>query len=153
MRLFVRRRALEDPHYLGVAKEGSGFLSKFVFYWVNPLIKKGRMGLLLTPDDVFDVPAAMNAEVVSAKFHATRDSLPESSRRRKLVVLRVLFKCFGTQFFAIGVLKFLADCAGFASPLLLNSLLAFMQNRDEVNQSGHELRILAYMRIHASRRI
>ena len=45
----------------------------------------------------------------------------------------VLFKCFGAQFFAIGSLKFIADCAGFASPLLLNGLLAFMENRDEVS--------------------
>ena len=126
------RRAVEDPHYLGVAKEGSTFLSKFVFYWVNPLIKKGRMGLLHTPDDVFDVPPAMAASVVSEKFRAARDSLG-MRRDSGIVVMRVLFKCFGAQFFAIGLLKFIADCAGFASPLLLNGLLAFMENREEVS--------------------
>ena len=126
------RRAVEDPHYLGVAKEDSTFLSKFVFYWVNPLIKKGRMGLLQTPDDVFDVPPAMAASVVSEKFRAARDSLG-MRRDSGIVVMRVLFKCFGAQFFAIGSLKFIADCAGFASPLLLNGLLAFMENREEVS--------------------
>ena len=122
---------MEDPHYLGVAKEESTFLSKFVFYWVNPLIKKGRLGLLHTPDDVFDVPPAMAASVVSQKFRVARDSL--GIRDSGTVVMRVLFKCFGAQFFAIGSLKFIADCAGFASPLLLNGLLSFMENRDEVS--------------------
>ena len=122
---------MEDPHYLGVAKEESPFLSKFVFYWVNPLIKKGRMGLLQTPDDVFDVPPAMAASVVSERFHAARQS--PGFGDSGVIVLRVLFKCFGAQFFAIGSLKFIADCAGFASPLLLNGLLAFMENRDEVS--------------------
>ena len=97
------RRAVEDPHYLGVAKEGSTFLSKFVFYWVNPLIKKGRMGLLQTPDDVFDVPPTMVASVVSEKFRAARDSLGMRTDSG-IVVMRVLFKYFGAQFFAIGSL-------------------------------------------------
>ena len=91
---------------------------------------KGRMGLLQTPDDVFDVPPAMAASVVSEKFRAARDSLGFSDSG--IVVMRILFKCFGAQFFAIGSLKFIADCAGFASPLLLSGLLTFMENKEEV---------------------
>lgn len=39
-----------------------------------------------------------------------------------------MFTMFGGQFFVIGVLKFVADCAGFASPMLLNLIIAFMED-------------------------
>jgi hypothetical protein len=31
---------------------------------------------------------------------------------------------------AIGILKFVADCAGFASPILLNLVVNFMEDKD-----------------------
>ncbi len=135
---------MEDPLYLGVAKDESNVISKLVFYWVNPLIKKGRMGRLQSPSDVFELPGVMDTSRISQKFQATKDGLDNSAREGKLMVLRILAKCFGIQFLAIGILKFIADCAGFASPLLLNLLLTFMENGSQVsickyqqNYSGH----------------
>jgi ATP-binding cassette subfamily C (CFTR/MRP) protein 10 len=134
---FQYERLTQDPLYLGVAKADSNFFSKFVFFWVNPLIRKGRMGLLQSPDDVFEVPIEMDTSSLSQKFHSNMERLSDSNRAGKTVILRVLFNCFGRQFFAIGVLKFMADCSGFAGPLLLNELLTFMESQEKDMMWGY----------------
>lgn len=49
-------------------------------------------------------------------------------RRQNVTLLRALHTCFGVQFYSIGVLKLVSDMAGFAGPLLLNRLVAFVQD-------------------------
>ncbi len=45
-------------------------------------------------------------------------------------LLRVLFKAYGRPFFAFGIIKFVADCCGFASPILLSKVVSFMGDPD-----------------------
>ena len=111
----------QDPSYLGVAKENDSWLSKLFFYWVTPLIKKGKHEQIKTPEDVFDVPPDVSTVLNSEQFHEVY------SDPRTKTILRALYKLHGKQFFLIGLLKFFADCAGFASPLLLNLVVKFME--------------------------
>lgn len=112
-----------DPEYLGVAKEHTPWLSRLFLYWVNPLVKKGRMEKLKNPDDVFDVPPDLSAPLASEKFQQ------EQERTNVSFFLRALYNLYGREFFLIGILKFLADCAGFASPILLNLVVNFMEDK------------------------
>lgn len=52
-------------------------------------------------------------------------------------LLRALAKTFMAEFLAIGVLKFVADCAGFASPILLNLVVNFMEDRQADHRWGY----------------
>ena len=49
---YVRFREDFDQHFLGTAMEGSGFLSKLFFTWVNPVIERGSKNQIRGPDDV-----------------------------------------------------------------------------------------------------
>ncbi|XP_045532531.1 ABC transporter C family member 13 [Pieris brassicae] len=49
-------------------------------------------------------------------------------RRHNVSLLRALHKCFGLQFYGIGVFKLIFDMAGFAGPILLNKLVKFIED-------------------------
>ena len=155
-----------DPYYLGVAKEESriGFLNKLFFKWVNPLIKKAGKGQLQQPDDVFDLPEALTPHAVAAEVRRTWEQLQKlepvtrPDQAPPVSLLRLLFSCYGREFLLIGLLKFVADCAGFAGPgrilcllncstkdinflltlVLLNCVVTFMETPDTVSMvSGY----------------
>ena len=111
---------------LGVAKRFTPWLSKVFFYWVNPLIKKGRLSLLNHTDDLFDVPNDIQPKVAGANFQIFAGFTNSS-------LLKVLFKAYGKEFFLVGLLKFLSDMASFAGPMLLNLLVSFMENNEKTN--------------------
>ena len=120
-----------DPNYLGVARSDSNRLSRLFLYWVNPLIKKGRKDLIKSPDDVFDVPPALSTLANSEKFQQMY------SDPRNKSIFRVLYKLYGKEFMLIGGLKFIADCAGFSSPILLNLVVKFMEDKSEDIRLGY----------------
>ena len=169
--------APSDPSYLGIAKENTPLLSRLLFYWVHPLIKKGRLGRLKSAEDLFDVPVSISAPIVSDKFQqakenmylytlennarATASSSTSTSRfsinqtrsdyqiiggnnsddnndiGTKIPLLRILSKLYWRPFFIAGLLRFLADCFGFASPLLLNLMVKFMEDKKEDVRLGY----------------
>ena len=67
--------APSDPSYLGIAKENTPLLSRLLFYWVHPLIKKGRLGRLKSAEDLFDVPVSISAPIVSDKFQQAKENM------------------------------------------------------------------------------
>ncbi|PSN57205.1 hypothetical protein C0J52_05033 [Blattella germanica] len=146
-----------DPHYLGVAMENVPFCSKLLFHWVTPLMEKGAKKKLTNSDDLYDLPlnltpAYLCAQLEMAMIESSNKNNPfESDRRitsngttqngqeipdvtfrgtetrRSVSLLKALHVCFGVQFYCIGFLKLIADCAGFMGPLLLNRLVTFIE--------------------------
>ena len=53
------------------------------------------------------------------------------SSSNNISLIRLLHQCFGWQFYAVGILKFFADCTGFVGPLILNKLVGFIEDQDE----------------------
>jgi len=123
-----------DPFYLGVAQEGSSFLSRMFFHWVTPLMNKGVEARLTGTEELFDLPAELSTRTVSRQFEQALNFYPPAERKNSL--LRSLHKCFGLQFYSIGILKLLADVAGFASPMLLSGLVTFIEDKEENIQLG-----------------
>jgi hypothetical protein len=66
---------------------------------------------------------------VGDKFWHVVDGFRAGSAGRKSFLLRALSKTFLVEFLSIGVLKLVADCAGFASPILLNLVVTFMEDK------------------------
>lgn len=127
-------RFQDDVHVmaLGQAQDEAPFLSRLIFYWVNPLIDKGLMGHLRRLDDLFDLPETLN---IYNTIEYVQNAL---DRTRSL--LRTLHKVFGLEFYAIGILRFIADMSGFAGPLLMAGLL----NHENHNQTGTDLQAYGY---------
>lgn len=134
-----------DPYHLGIAEERVNMLSYLTFHWVTDLMVKGSLGHLRTQDDLHDLPLQMHTDVIAQKVHKTMmlsQPLPSDEsegphQHRKYSFFRVLHKCFGLQFYSIGLLKFSGDALGFAGPLLLHELVTFIENKDEDAVKGY----------------
>ncbi|XP_050029460.1 ATP-binding cassette sub-family C member 10 [Dermacentor andersoni] len=111
----------DDARQLGTA-EDTNIFSLLTFWWVGRLMRRGYRGHIQEPDDLHDLPVSLRpGEVIRGLYRKvdTSGSLPS---------LLVLFhRCVGQQYYAIGVLKFLADVLSFASPVLLNRLVMFLE--------------------------
>ncbi|RUS92073.1 hypothetical protein EGW08_000097 [Elysia chlorotica] len=55
----------------------------------------------------------------------------------KLSFLKAISSSFGLEYFSLGVLKLLADCFGFAGPVILNMLVTFIETRSEELYKGY----------------
>ena len=85
---------------------------------MDPLIGKAYRGALHHPDDVFDLPEAMSTHMVAGKVSKQAEQMAKlvpvvSSSNEQLMpdkqphisLVRLLYNCWGKEFFAIGLLK------------------------------------------------
>lgn len=117
---------------MGQAQDEAPCLSKLLFHWVNPLIEKGISGNLKTIDDLFDLPESLSINNTAERL--------QNAITLTVSLFRALNRAFGFEFYAIGLLRFLADMLSFTGPLLLNSLLS----RKTSDQSETDLMAYAY---------
>ncbi|KAM3842095.1 ATP-binding cassette sub-family C member 10-like [Diretmus argenteus] len=144
-----------------VAEDGSGCVSRLLYLWLNPLLRRGRRGDLGRPRDVYHLPQKLRSSVVCRHFRrcwaasrrgeaaacdGRRDQWPGPVSRNLLNgtwtsphqeepleldsevgLLRVLHKALGRRYYVLGVLKLVGNMLGFAGPLLLSSLVGFME--------------------------
>ncbi|XP_046472173.1 ATP-binding cassette sub-family C member 10 isoform X1 [Neodiprion pinetum] len=155
-----------DPSYLGTAMEDATVISKLLFHWVTPLMQKGVKGLLNHSDDLYDLPVDVSTSSVSHDVNryihdqiqkrrgylsvdATSASyIPEIlvvSEAPRISLLKLLHKCFGIQCYAVGILKFIADCSGFMGPILLNKLVGFIEDKSEQLSLGYMYAALLFL--------
>lgn len=56
---------------------------------------------------------------------------------KKVTLFYLLHKCFGWEFYAVGILKFIADISSFMGPILLNKLIGFIEDKKEPISYGY----------------
>lgn len=56
---------------------------------------------------------------------------------KKITLFYLLHKCFGWEFYTVGILKFIADCSSFVGPILLNTLIGFIEDKNEPISHGY----------------
>lgn len=136
----MRFREAFDPFHLGTAEEGVNSLSYLTFHWVNLMMEKGSNKMLESVDDLYDLPYALRSEVVSQKVQKqillsqplSAAVEEESPSIPKYQLLKALHKCFGVRFYSIGLLKLISDILSFASPLLLNVIVQFVDKKENI---------------------
>uniref|UniRef100_A0A8C7QG61 ATP-binding cassette, sub-family C (CFTR/MRP), member 10 n=1 Tax=Oncorhynchus mykiss TaxID=8022 RepID=A0A8C7QG61_ONCMY len=96
-----------------VAEDGSGCISRLLYLWLNPLLRRGRRGELERPCDVYLLPRRLRTSAVL----------------EEVGLLKVLHKAFGLRYYLLGVLKLAGNMLGFAGPLLLSSLVTYMEEK------------------------
>lgn len=149
-----------------VAEDGSGCISRLFYLWLSPLLARGRRGELNRPADVYHLPWKLRTRVVCGHFHqcweacrgvGIRDRVdqwpkPIARNFRKddqssqfqgvlelegdVGLLRVLHKAFGLRFYLLGVLKVAVNVSTFAGPLLLSTLVNFVEEKGAPLQTG-----------------
>ncbi|EZA61102.1 hypothetical protein DMN91_004524 [Ooceraea biroi] len=143
----------QDPTYLGIAMEDASVISKLLFHWVTPLMQKGVKGLLNHSDDLFDLPDQISTNTIGHTIDKHLHKTPASNGiesnaetplrtdvkviTKKTTLLYLLHQCFGWEFYAVGILKFISDCSGFMGPMLLNKLIGFIEDKKEPISYGY----------------
>ncbi|CAD6234353.1 GSCOCT00001844001.2-RA-CDS [Cotesia congregata] len=145
----------QDPNYLGTAMENETYFSKLLFYWVTPLMEKGVRGSLKHADDLYDLPESVTTASIVYSIDKNIRKTPRLKRNiyvdieqdetgeqvesssNNISLLKLLHQCFGWQFYAVGILKFVADCSGFIAPILLNKLVGFIEDKSEPLYYGY----------------
>uniref|UniRef100_A0A4W5RNL0 ATP-binding cassette, sub-family C (CFTR/MRP), member 10 n=1 Tax=Hucho hucho TaxID=62062 RepID=A0A4W5RNL0_9TELE len=142
-----------------VAEDGSSFISRLMYLWLNPLLKRGRRGELERPCDVYLLPRRLRTSAVRRHFlRCWKDcqqgaetqrgnTTPRPANRNlqngtwtsplqeelsgiaveEVGLLKVLHKAFGLRYYLLGVLKLAGNMLSFAGPLLLSSLVHYME--------------------------
>lgn len=143
-----------------VAEDGSSWVSRLLYLWLNPLLRRGQRGELDKPADVYHLPRKLRTRVVCRYFRqcweACRRGAAVADERNQwpppvsrslqcgsrgshyqeeflelqgdVRLLTVLHKAFGLRYYLLGVLKVTINMLGFAGPLLLSSLVNFMED-------------------------
>lgn len=111
-------------------------MSKFLFIWVNRLVDKGASNLLNGPDDVFDLTDELSCSNLHEKLQNCNyghicTSVTNANTENQICnsLVRTLHRCYAKEFYGVGILKFMADIAGFASPLFLHELLNYIDDQ------------------------
>ncbi|KAM8843081.1 LOW QUALITY PROTEIN: ATP-binding cassette sub-family C member 10 [Synchiropus picturatus] len=135
-----------------VAEDGSGCVSRLFYLWLSPLLRRGRRGELNKAANVYHLPWKLRTSVVCRVFQEcwetcrgrpaverNTDPWPApvcSSQRRPealelqgdVSLLKVLHRAFGLRFYSLGLLKLAVNLLRFAGPLLLSTLVSFMED-------------------------
>lgn len=134
---YSRFREDLDPSYLGIAYEGCGIESKLFFSWVNPLMEKGVSGKLTSSEELFDLPDKLLTSNLNLKLRKALNKSVYETATPSVSLLRALHSCFWKEFYGIGIFRLVSDLSGFAGPLLLHSLVSFIENKDEQAVNGY----------------
>ncbi|KAL1005985.1 hypothetical protein UPYG_G00066450 [Umbra pygmaea] len=152
--LLIPERFYQDTGEM-VAEEGSSCISRLLYLWLDPLLRRGQRGELERPCDVYVLPRKLCTSVVRGHFlrcwedcqqgAAAQPRPPSRSLQtgswtsppdeeqpditgENVVLLKVLHKAFGLRYILLGFLKLACKMLRFAGPLLLSSLVSYMED-------------------------
>ncbi|KAM9491700.1 ATP-binding cassette sub-family C member 10-like [Salvelinus alpinus] len=156
--LLIPESSYQDTEEV-VAEDGSSFISRLLYLWLNPLLRRGRRGELEKPCNVYLLPRRLRTSAVRQHFlrcwedcqqgAATQrgNTTPRPANRslqngtwtsplqeelsgiavEEVGLLKVLHKAFGLRYYLLGVLKLAGNMLSFVGPLLLSSLVHYME--------------------------
>ncbi|OCT79575.1 ATP-binding cassette sub-family C member 10 [Xenopus laevis] len=110
-------------------EDGESWLSRFFYFWLNPLLRQGAQGGLKHSGDVLHLPHYLGTARICQHFQSKCSSTI-------LRLLPTLHASFGAHYYALGLLKLGAVILAFLGPLLLNLLVNFMESAEEPLSSG-----------------
>lgn len=129
LRRLYNSHELLDEDYINLneeADEGAGILSKFFFFWTNPLIDKGMWKQLNGIDDVFHLPPSLEVKHIEREIIANSPSYFTDGEHFSLT--RALMRTFGLPFFLLAIPRLLSDLFTLAGPILLHLLVTTLED-------------------------
>ncbi|XP_062612836.1 ATP-binding cassette sub-family C member 4-like isoform X2 [Saccostrea cucullata] len=110
-------------------------LSKLLFWWMNPIFRKGYTRRLEV-DDMFNVTNEDSSEDLGKKLE--REWNIELAKSKKLDKSPSLSKCivriFGVQYALLGIIVFIEEATKVVQPLLLGQLIRYFTPNSTISQ-------------------
>ena len=82
-------------------------------------------------------PSSSISSIPEITYSGSRKMQLETKEKPSLSLLSALHRAFGIEYYLLGVLKLIADCLGFAGPILLNLLVSYMETKSEPEHNGY----------------
>ncbi|XP_026099245.1 cystic fibrosis transmembrane conductance regulator-like [Carassius auratus] len=102
--------------------EDASCLSKYFFWWTNPIMRKGFREKL-RPSDVYQAPSQDSADILAERLEKEWDR-EVASGRKKPSLLRALARCFIRPFLLFGFLLYIGEATKTVQPQLLGRIIA-----------------------------
>ncbi|XP_026143304.1 cystic fibrosis transmembrane conductance regulator [Carassius auratus] len=102
--------------------EDASCLSKYFFWWTNPIMRKGFKEKL-RPSDVYQAPSKDAADILAERLEKEWDR-EVASGRKKPSLLRALARCFIRPFLLFGFLLYIGEATKTVQPQLLGRIIA-----------------------------
>lgn len=115
------------PHVDFDGVDEPSFLSKLVFHWFTPILKKGNEKKRLDPEDLelIPLPDFCCTEKVSGEFEKCWEA---EKLKPNPSLLRAFYLAFGSDFIRAGFLKLIHDLCVFVGPQVLHSMIVFLRD-------------------------
>lgn len=94
-------------------------------------MEKGVAGKLQSPEELYDLPDSLLTSHLALKLRKALNQSVYEHLTPSVSLLKALHICFWKEFYGIGMFKLISDLSGFAGPLLLHSLVTFVQDKNE----------------------
>lgn len=125
----------------------ANFFETLTFTWVAPLIKKGYLRRV-EDEDLYLLDGDLKVREMTERFERNlekriqqwRKRNPDKEKYTKIVVIKAINDTFKLRFWKGGVSKVFADLSQVLTPLLVRTLIKFIQhkgNNKTVPQAGH----------------
>jgi len=118
----------------------AGFLSRLSFWWLNPLMKKGRKKTL--EDE--DIPKLREADRAENCYSLFLEQL-NKQKRAKPSILKAIISCHWKEILLTGCFALLKVLTASAGPLLLNSFILVAEGKKSFEYEGHMLAISFFL--------
>ena len=82
-------------------------------------------------------PSSSISSIPEVTYSGSRKLPMDTIHKPSLSLLQALHRAFGIEYYLLGILKLLADCLGFAGPILLNLLVSYMETKSEPEHNGY----------------
>ncbi|RUS69502.1 hypothetical protein EGW08_022737, partial [Elysia chlorotica] len=110
-------------------------LSRLIFWWLNPLFKKGYKGWL-DESDMYNVCPADSSKTVGETMQAAwNKELVKKNHGKPASLLRGIVRAFGVEFMLIGLFALLEELVKLVQPVLLVELLDYFSPDSTVSRT------------------
>ena len=105
--------------------------SRATFAFLNNLFELGKAKPLQLKD-LYGLESKNRAKTISEEFERAWESMKvaHGNKDPQLLMMRAAFKAFGRDFYLSGLYLFLYNINGFATPLLIRTLLVWLESPD-----------------------
>ncbi|XP_026440973.1 ABC transporter C family member 10-like [Papaver somniferum] len=118
----------------------AGFLSKLSFWWLNPLMKKGKKETL--EDD--DIPMLRKADRAETCYLLFMEQL-KNQKKPKPSILWTIVLCYWKEIFISGFFAFVKVVTFSAGPLFLGAFIDVAEGKEAFKHEGYILVILLFL--------
>ncbi|XP_055381149.1 probable multidrug resistance-associated protein lethal(2)03659 [Condylostylus longicornis] len=109
----------------------ANFLSKWTFWWVRKLFRKG-FSRPLKEEELYERIPSLDCEKVTEKFAKLWE---DELKRKNPSVIRMIFRAYGTSFMVYALLfAFLESATRAAQPICLGALVSYFAQSDDENK-------------------